>query len=543
MKTRKSFEGETPIQVSTTPISEDDGGAVVTVPVKGNATGCRALDLSPYLGHGIDDWVWVCVAQLRTFLTGGGVTPATVKAYWSDGLTYFFDFLIAAGVPCQPCMLTKNHVAVYIDWLKGHGEYAYGTQKNFYTHTKAVLVGLQQRKVVKGGKDLFPANPFPGSNSCFKGATPLSTDERIRLAEAIRDDLIAIHKERFNGTASEALVVHLLALAYRTGANTTPLLEMSRNCLKPHPFMPSMMLLELFKRRGNATIHKSLRFSNRPLPVAMDGVALVRKVLAMTQPLADAALDDLRDFVWLYVSEGKSVANRELTRLKSNTLRSGIQSLIARHHIKADDGEPLRVTTSRLRKTMEMRLWSLSGGDLIVTAALMGHTPQVADNHYLACTKEMRENATFVGEALSDIYRNGEQGDAQGKVIPIVQSDRTPVGHCKDAYNGDRAPKDGTPCDDFFACFSCRSYAIVGSPEDLHRLFSFYWFLEREKDHARTNDWREQFHNTMRLIDAFTLDKFDNAMVLAAKERARTDPHRFWKSYVIEPLATGTDNG
>ncbi len=192
---------------------------------------------------------------------------------------------------------------------------------------------------------------------------------------------------------------------------------------------------------------------------------------------------------------------------------------------------------------MEMRLWSLSGGDLIVTAALMGHTPQVADNHYLACTKEMRENATFVGEALSDIYRNGEQGDAQGKVIPIVQSDRTPVGHCKDAYNGDRAPKDGTPCDDFFACFSCRSYAIVGSPEDLHRLFSFYWFLEREKDHARTNDWREQFHNTMRLIDAFTLDKFDNAMVLAAKERARTDPHRFWKSYVIEPLATGTDNG
>ncbi|NDY74785.1 hypothetical protein G3N28_22800, partial [Desulfobacter hydrogenophilus] len=100
---------------------------------------------------------------------------------------------------------------------------------------------------------------------------------------ALRDDIIAIHKQQFDGLASAALVVYLLALAVRTGANTTPLLEMKRDCLKPHPFMPNMMLLETFKRRGNATQLKSLRFSkeeDRPLPVAMDGVALVRKVLA-----------------------------------------------------------------------------------------------------------------------------------------------------------------------------------------------------------------------------------------------------------------------
>ncbi|WP_186426313.1 hypothetical protein [Cupriavidus metallidurans] len=408
-----------------------------------------------------------------------------------------------------------------------------------------MLVGLQRRHLVPGGAELFPANPFPHCNARLKGATPLSTGERIRVATALRDDIIAIHKQQFDGPASAALVVYLLAIAIRTGANSTPLLEMKRNCLKPHPFMHNMMLLETFKRRGNATQLKSLRFSreeDQSLAVAMDGVALMRKVLAMTQPLADIARDDLKDFVWLFTGEGITEKSRQLTRLSPCALCLGIQALIDRHQLKADDGGPLQLNASRLRKTMEDRLWQLSGGDLIATAALMGHTPQVADNHYLACTKSMREDATFVGEALPDIYRSGKNGDDRGNVIPIASLTATRVGSCKDPYYGDKAPRDGTPCDDFFACFSCRSYAIVGSPDDLHRLFSFYWFLEREKDRARSNDWRTQFHRTMRLIDAFTADNFDSASVQAAKERARVDPHIFWKSYEVGPTLREHDD-
>lgn len=546
MKTSRKGYAAAPLRVSISPICVESGGATVTLPVRDNATSQRTLDLSAYLGCGIDPWVWVCTTQLRSFLAGGGATPATVRGYWLNGLVHFFDFLITAEVPCQPETLERKHIAAFIAWLMDHMDWAYTSQKSFYTRTKAVLVGLQHRHVVPGRAEMFPANPFPHSNARQNGATPLSTGERTRMATALRDDIIAIHRHQFDGTASAELVVYLLALAVRTGANTTPLLELKRNCLKPHPFMPNMMLLETFKRRGNATQLKSLRFSreeDRPLPVAMDGVALVRKVLAMTQPLADSAPDDLKDFGWLYVGEGFSDKSRQLTRLSSCALCLGIQALIDRHQLEADDGAPLQINSSRLRKTMEDRLWQLSGGDLIVTAALMGHTPQVADNHYLACTNSMREDATFVGEALPDIYRNGEQGDDNGKVIPIVPITRTRVGGCKDPYYGDKAPRDGTPCDDFFACFSCRSYAIVGAPDDLHRLFSFYWFLEREKEHARSSDWRTQFHHTMRLIDAFTVGNFDSALVQAAKERARVDPHIFWKSYVIEPTLTEREHG
>jgi hypothetical protein len=46
----------------------------------------------------------------------------------------------------------------------------------------------------------------------------------------------------------------------------------------------------------------------------------------------------------------------------------------------------------------------------------------------------------------------------------------------------------------------------------------------------------------MRLIDAFTVDNFDTALVQAAKERARVDPHIFWKSYVIDPNLTDLEH-
>ncbi|GLC96446.1 hypothetical protein Tamer19_58550 [Cupriavidus sp. TA19] len=536
MKTSRKGYAAAPVQVSISPICVESGGATVSLPAIGNATTYRTLDLSGYLGRGIDSWVWGCTAQLRAFLAGGDATPATVRSYWINGLVHFFEFLITAAEPCEPGALERKHIAAYIAWLARHADWAYTTQRGTYTRTKAVLVGLQLRHLVPSCA-LFPANPFPHSNARQKGATPLSTGERARVATALRDDIIAIHKQQFDGPVSAALVVYLLAIAIRTGANSTPLLEMKRNCLRPHPFMPNMMLMETFKRRGNATQLRSLRFSreeDRLLAVAMDGVALVRKVLAMTQPLADIAPDDLKDFVWLYIGEGATDKSRQLTRLSSCALFFGIRALIDRHRLKADDGTRLQLNASRLRKTMEDRLWQLSGGDLIVTAALMGHTPQVADNHYLACTRSMREDATFVGEALPDIYRNGRKGEDGGKVIPIASLTATRVGSCRDPYYGDKAPHDGTPCDDFFACFSCRSYAIVGAPDDLHRLFSFYWFLERERDRARSNDWRTQFHRTMRLIDVFTADNFDSALVQAAKERARADPHIFWKSYEIE---------
>lgn len=530
MKTKKPFDAPAPLVVATAaPATIDTDSLVIELPQ--NPSNVRSIDLAPWLGKGFDTWVWATAGQLRAFRASKAVTTATVVSYWKSGMRYFFEYLEASGATLEPQSLEPRHILSYIGWIKDHHDWAYSSQKGHYTKTKSVLLALARRKLIPHREDLFPANPFPGSNTRGKGASPLSPPERLRVAQALRDDIIAIHKGQFTGTDGAAMVVYLLAIAIRTGANPTPLLEASRDCLREHPFLPGMMLVELFKRRGNATKLVNLRYSKvseDSLAIPMDGVALLRKALMLSQPLIAEAKAAHQDRVWLY--RRQSIASRgTVTVLMGHTLDVGTGSLIDRHNLKGDDGKRLKLNLSRLRKTMENRLWNLSGGDLIATAAMMGHDPNVADTHYLACTQQMRENATFVGEALAEIY---ERGEAVKKVTPILPG-KSPTGRCKDPYHGDKAPKNGEPCDDFFSCFACKSYAVVGSPEDLHRLFSFYWFLEREMNHARTEDWRAEFRNTMNLIDRFTADKFDSRVVSDAKARAKVEPLKFWASYTL----------
>ena len=533
MKTQKPFSAPAPLVVATTaPATVDTDSLVIGLPE--NPSGQLTLDLTPWLGKGFDAWVWVTAGQLRAFLASKAVTTMTVVGYWKSGMRCFFEYLEASGATLDPQSLEPRHILSYIGWIKDHPGWGYGTQKSKYDKQKSVISALVRRKIIAHQEDLFPANPFPGSNSRGKGASPLPPSERIRLAEALRDDIIAIHKGHFTGTDGAAMLVYLLAVAIRTGANPTPLLEASRNCLREHPFLPNMMLVELFKRRGNATKLVNLRYSKADegsLAIPMDGVALLRKALQVSESLVLDATPEHQNRVWLY-RIGRRKSRGTITVLTGATVAHGIVDLIERHDLKGNDGKPLHLNLSRLRKTLENRYWAISGGDLIATAALMGHDPKVADTHYLACTQQMRENATFVGEALADIY---DQGEAGRKVIPILPG-KSPTGRCKDPYNGDKAPKNGDPCDDFFSCFACNSYAIVGSPEDLHRLFSFYWFLEREMNHARTQDWREEFRNTMNLIDRFTADKFDAQLVTDAKARAKVEPLRFWASYTLSSV-------
>lgn len=540
MKNKKAFTAPPPVLVTTTAPSEPsaEGTNPLNIPLPENPGTSRRLDLTPWLNQGIDAWVQACAGQLQVFVQGKSVAVMTVVSCWHNGLRYFFEYLVATKGPTDPALLKPQDIRRYLAWLSEQG-WSFGSQKNVYDKTKAVLTALVRRKVIPIQEDLFPANPFPKSHRQRKGQSPLSNTERQRLATALRDDLIAIHKGQFDGVDSQALVVYLLAIALRCGANPTPLLEATRDCLQDHPFMPTMKRLMMFKRRGNATKIVQLRYrkeADDSVSVAMDGVALIQKALAYSESLVTTAQPEHRNRLWLYrVAKKNRALSGKVTPLTSRTLAYGTTSLIERHDLRGDDGKPLQLNLSRLRKTVEMRLFDLSGGDLIATAALMGHDPKVADTHYLACTQQMRENATFVGEVLPDLYRSG---DLEGRVISILP-DKTPAGRCKDPYQGDKAPKDGSPCDDFFACFACSSYAITGSPDDLHRLFSFYFFLEREMHHAKTQDWRSEFRHTMMLIDRFSADKFDAQAVTAARERARTAPIGFWAAYSLSEAVNG----
>lgn len=478
---RKVFKAANPVAILGRPDAIQSESAVVALPK--NPTGSLKIDLSEWFGNGIDDWVVGCSQQLRAFVQAKTVALSSVVSY-SKALNYFFEYLMNEGAPNTPSGLKRAHLDQYVSWLKvlqSLGSEV--SQRNVYAHTKSVLQGLVDRRVIEQYDDLFPANPFPSASSKKKGKTSLSQAERVRLADALRCDVVALHKGTFVASNGEALTVYALALAMRTGLNTTPLLELKRDCLKPHPFMPRMRLIEAFKGRSNATQIKALRYTSKigvPVSIPMDGVALFEHLLKRTEPLVAIAPLELKNSVWLYQAQAKAHLGK-LTRLDGSVLGYNIAGFVRRHGLLGDDGRPLALNTSRLRKTMENRLWRLSNGDLFTVAAIMGHDPKVADQSYLSVTDDMRSNAVFVGEALPDTYRT-----AKGATLPPLE--RTPTGRCKDSLQGDRAPKDGTHCTDFLSCFSCRNRISMNLRNGVYwgyLAFSFVPFCSKQELNAK----------------------------------------------------------
>ncbi|MBP2697672.1 hypothetical protein [Pseudomonas aeruginosa] len=489
----------------------------------------RQIDHSQYLGLGFDAWAIQSIFVIRALLQGGNFSVSTLIGYSVNGLRFFLNFLRSGAVespPATPNSLTRRHLERFVSWLKL--KYPNGsTAKNYYTSFKSLLIVLADYGFIEGDvKELLPPNAFPNNAQSTKDADPLSMGEMQRLLGALKSDLVAIHKGEFPGNGAEAMSVMLLITAARSGINTTPLLEMARDALKLHPFVPNLRLLNTVKRRGKGAQIKTIRQTNlidKYSAIPLDGVAVLNKALEISKPLVALASDEVSSYVWLYRS-GQPGAESKIVTLTPGAVYLSTKNICDRHALQNDEGERLHVSLSRLRATMESRLWKLSGGDILEVSTVMGHSPIVADNHYLKINDEIKvEGATFVGDALPDKLRGID-------VTP------TPPGGCKDTLYGSRAPKDGlNHCDEFIHCLGCPSYAIVGTLDDLYRLFSYQQFLHAEIEYFLTDEWeawRKRQYNYIQLIDEFTSRKFDSALVNQAKAKAQAAPHPFWATKI-----------
>ena len=524
MARAKDYKAKTPAITIDLAADSDASGAIVALPP--NPRNHNIIDLRPWLGHGFDDWVWAAATVLKARLHSGNYSVASIVSFAANGMKVFLPYLTGNQggiVPSRPSDMTATDVVRYIAWLRL--KYPNGsTAKNYYSAFKSVLVGLMDYGFIDQSHDvLLPANPFPMNGATTRGETPLSQSEMERLAAALKLDLIAIHHGGFSGLDSEALVVLMLIVGMRSGINTTPLLEMKRDCLGPHPFMPNLMLVRTFKRRGKGAQLTSLRqthIHDLAASIPMDGVAVLKMVLGMTQNLVAEAPDGIKDRVWLYRSSQRGDLKGQTLCLNMGRVHENTKAIVHRHGLFADDGSVLRVTLGRLRKTIENRLWKLSDGDLLAVSAVMGHSPQVADNHYLHLDERTKaEGAKFIGEALPGKLRGHD-------LVP------TPTGSCKDSLQGALAPKDGsTHCAEFTHCLGCPSYAIVGTVKDLHRLFSFQRFLMSEVGYYATDEWSEwrlHHQDLIARIDQIAYDNFIPEMVAQAKALAEKNPHSFW---------------
>ena len=506
-----------------------------------SASARRTFDFAPWYRVGIDAIVLACQQQIERFLDkrDADVEVTTIIVYCTEGLRHFFKHLAihsaATGRPMTLADITRDTVDGYLLYLRDGG-WSTATQRLRYSVVKSVLLAMSRRGVValvdSGDDATFPSNPLPGSGRHNKGEVPLPRKQRQAFAAAVKTAVMPLLAGDAEPTGT-LLAYALLIVALHTGRNTTPLLEMPVDCLRDHPKQGTTFLV-LYKRRGHTTYKVALRSARSADRIAESTLTLhptvtqlIRRVIELTGPLRQEAPDVLRKRLWVYRSR-RSDHNGSVTALNFHTLSDAISKLVADHQLKDADGQPLRLNVSRLRKTFVNRVHEILEGDLVATAVAAGNKPHVTERYYLRPGEEAQRNWQFMGQCLVDELRSGTLG----------ATERTPVGRCSDTKTGEFAPKHGGAlCQSFLNCLRCRNYVVTG--DDLWRLFSFYWRVLREQPRTDPHRWRQQLAHIPRLIErdvvaaGLASKVFTPALVDAARERARHDPHPFWAGPTI----------
>ncbi|WP_204368708.1 hypothetical protein, partial [Burkholderia pseudomallei] len=494
-----------------------------------------------WYGVGIDAITYACQRQIERFLAkqDSEVEVATVITYCTNGLKYFLEYLAvhsaALGRDLSLQDINRGVIDSYIAFVSSE-TVSPTTQKNRYSATKAVLAALCSRGLimeVRGGDEAtFPRNPFSRSHIGNRGERPLALGERKAFASAVKAAAMPIFDDSFEPT-SEVLAYAYLIIALHTGSNVTPLLEMSTDCLRPHPKADTSFLV-LFKRRGHSTKGVAVNDEEgddrviESLPTLRPTVAkLVRRVIELSSRLREDAPDHFKSRVWLFRVRRTTqhVRAGDVTALTPCTLALAIRTLVRQYDLKDSDGRPLRLNVSRLRKTFVNRVFELLAGDVIATAEAAGNTVNVTSVSYLRPGEDAKNNWRFLGITLTNELLTNTLG----------ATEKTPVGRCSDVRQGQFAPKKpGALCMNFLNCVRCKNYVVTG--EDLYRLFSFYWRVLAERAQMNARRWRKTFAHIVRIIDRDIIDVglaksiFKEADVKQAREYARVNPHPFWRT-------------
>ena len=509
-----------------------------TVHFQDNPAGARTFDFAGWYGVGVDEITHACQRQIERFADrqDSDIEPYTVVGYCRGGLRHFLNFAVMFSEALRRSLrlsdVARPMMDGYVRFLADAG-IAIQSQRVAYYHTRAVLSALGHRRLIEvidvGELATFPRNVFSNSHRIAAGERPLSTTERKAFTIAIKS---AVQPLFDPGAAepSRMLISHaLLVVALHTGRNTTPLIEMPVDCLRPHP-KDATEFLVLYKRRGHTSSKVALRAESRidrvveSLPTVRPSVAsLIRRVIELTNSLRAEAPPALRNRLWLY----RNVAGN-VTPLYGKRLADDIAHVVQSNGLTDDDGRPLRVNVSRLRKTFVNRIYEILDGDLLTTAAAAGNQPKITDQFYLRAGSHARKNWRFMGVCLASELKTGTLG----------ATERTPVGRCSDSKSGAYAPKRaGSICQSFLNCLRCRNYVVTG--DDLWRLFSFYWCVLKDRHRVGAARWEREFSHIPRLIDRDVVLKglarkvFTKVQVESARERARRDPHPFWASHTI----------
>jgi hypothetical protein len=204
---------------------------------------------------------------------------------------------------------------------------------------------------------------------------------------------------------------------------------------------------------------------------------------------------------------------------------------IRHHDIRDDDGKPLYLLLSRLRKTHKA-LWYLKSQGEIARFAV-GHTPEVAVRHYADIPSLRPVHEATVVSAFQAAHDSALKvrvvAPRAEKVLRRKRRDAAALDDAQDVWlagctgftKSPFAPA-GAPCPHAaWACLECPNAIITATK--LPALFAFLDFIESERASLSASDWHAKFGQAYARITQQILPKFPKTIV--AKARSSPRPH------------------
>jgi hypothetical protein len=315
------------------------------------------------------------------------------------------------------------------------------------------------------------------------------------------------------------LAAFLVLLSLETGMEMECLLRLKADCLR-NPTQ-GYVEVEYFKRRARGSEWKRLRL--RDGSSATPG-GLIRMAIELTER---ARRHTGSDRLWmLWTVDGLRPAHEEG--------RQGIDAFVERYSLADDDGGPLRVRLSRLRKTHKAEWYRRTGGQLEQFA--VGHSIRVAARHYAEIPALRHVHEQTIAEAFTDALDAAlkprillpDTPDAatvdDGEALietPFPGGQEVWLARCSDFYESPFGTT-GEPCPTpFWGCLECENAVITA--QKLPALIAFEAFMIDQRATLDAREWSVKFGRAWRRVTKQILPAFAPDAVTAARAIAATD--------------------
>lgn len=312
----------------------------------------------------------------------------------------------------------------------------------------------------------------------------------------------------------------LVLLSLETGLELECCKALTIDCLRN----PSAGTIEVtyLKRRAHGAEHKSLRV--RDGGIGTPG-GLIRRLIEVT---ATARRHCPSDNLWVYLRRGQ--------------LRSGIEYWqemtdvwTRRHAIVDDDGQPLGLLLSRLRKTHKALWYRKTEGHMARFA--VGHTVEVAARHYADIPSLRPLHEAAVADAFEEVVAAARaptllspEQEADWRAAPehaggIVEPDAVAplldgdqdvwLASCAGFYASPHG-EPGAPCPQpFWGCLDCGNAVITN--RKLPAILAFLAFIEAEREGLTAPDWHAKFGHVHARITSQVLPAFSETVIAEAR--------------------------